>query len=61
MLFKAGASVTADLLGVARAGETVLLPKPLHTLAADTKPSANFAGARTVFSRRNNPLSQILA
>jgi hypothetical protein len=60
MLFKAGASVTADLLGAAHAGETVLLPKPLHTFTADTKTPTYFAGALTAFSRSDNSLSQIL-
>jgi hypothetical protein len=61
MLFKAGAPVTADLLGAAHAGKTVLLPKPLHTFTADTKTPADFAGALTAFSRSDNSPSQILA
>lgn len=60
MLLKAGASVTTDLLGAALAGETMLLPKPLHAFAADPKTPAYFAGALTAFARRDNPLSQIL-
>jgi hypothetical protein len=60
MLFKTGASVTPNLLGVTRASEPVLLPKPLHTFTADTKTPANFAGARTAFARRDDPLPQIL-
>ena len=60
MLFQAGAPVTADLFGPALAGQTVLLPKTLHTFAADAKTPANFAGACPALPRGDNPLSQIL-
>src|SRR5208283_843193 len=60
MLFQAGASITADLFGLAFAGQTVLFPKTLHAFAADAKTSANFAGAFPAFPRGDDPMSQIL-
>jgi hypothetical protein len=60
MLFQAGTPVTADLFGLALAGQTVLLPKTLHTFATDAKTLAHFAGAFPALPRGDNPLSQIL-
>jgi hypothetical protein len=37
MLFQAGAPVTADLLGPAPAGLTMLFPKTLHAFTTDAK------------------------
>ena len=60
MPFQAGAPVTADFFGPALAGQTVLLPKTLHTFATDAKSFAHFAGALPALPRGNDPLSQIL-
>jgi hypothetical protein len=60
MLFQARTPVTANLFGLALAGQTVLLPKTLHAFAADAKTPANIAGAFSVFPRGDDPLSQIL-
>jgi hypothetical protein len=56
MLGQAGTPIAADLFGAALPRATMLAPKPLDTLAADTKAFADFAGAFTVFPRSNNPL-----
>jgi hypothetical protein len=60
MLFQARAPVTANLFGPALAGQTVLVPKTLHTFATDAKTPAHFAGAFPAFPRGDDPLSQIL-
>ena len=60
MLLQTGAPITTDLFGPARAGETVLLPKPLHAFAADAKTLAHFAGALPALPRQDDPLPQIL-
>ena len=57
MLFQTGAPVTANLFGPALAGQTVLLPKTLHTFAADAKTSANVASACPALPRGDDPLS----
>jgi hypothetical protein len=61
MLGQAGTPIAADLFGEALPRATVLSPKSLDTLAADTKAFADLAGAFTTFPRSNNPLPQILA
>src|SRR5580658_153626 len=43
MLFQAGAAITTNLLGLARAGETVPIPIPLHAFATDAKTLANLS------------------
>jgi len=61
MLGQTRTPITADLLGEALPRATMLPPKSLDTLAADTKAFADLAGAFTAFTRSNNPLPQILA
>src|SRR5208282_3237331 len=60
MFFQAGAPVTSNLFGFARAGSAVLLPKPLHAFTTDAKTFAHFAGALPAFPRGDNPPAQIL-
>jgi hypothetical protein len=60
MLFQTRTPITANLLGSALAGQTVLFPKTLHAFTADAKTLANFAGACPALPRGDNPLSQIL-
>ena len=57
MLFQAGTPVTANLFGPAMAALTVLLPKPLHALAADAKTLADLASACSMLPRGDDPLS----
>jgi hypothetical protein len=61
MLGQARTPITANLFGEALPRATMLLPKSLDTLAADTKVFADLTRAVTAFPRSNNPLSQILA
>jgi hypothetical protein len=61
MLGQAGTPIAANLFGEALPRTTMLAPKSLDTLAADTKAFADLAGAFTAFTRSNNPLPQILA
>jgi hypothetical protein len=61
MLGQARTPIAANLLGEALPRATMLSPKSLDTLAADTKAFADLARAFTAFPRSNNPLPQILA
>jgi hypothetical protein len=60
MLFQAGAAITTNLFGPACTREPLLLPKTLHTFAADTKTLANLPRAVPALPRGDDPLTQIL-
>jgi hypothetical protein len=61
MLGQAGTPIATDLFGEALPRTTMLAPKSLDTLTADTEAFADLAGAFTAFTRSNNTLPQILA
>jgi len=61
MLGQARTPIAANLFGATLSRTTMLAPKPLNTLAADTKVSADLAGAFTTFPSGDNSLPQILA
>jgi hypothetical protein len=56
MLGQARTPITANLFGETLSCATMLPPKSLDTLAADTKAFANFASAFALFPRSNDPL-----
>jgi hypothetical protein len=60
MIFQTRTPIAPDFFGLARAGEAVLVPKTLHTFAADTETPANLAGTLTALPGRDDSLSQIL-
>jgi hypothetical protein len=61
VLGQAGTPIATDFFGKALPRAAMLFPKPLDTLAADTKAFAYLSGAFATFPRSNNPLPQILA
>jgi hypothetical protein len=56
-----GTAITANLFRQALSRATMLVPKPFHTLTADTKPFADLPGSFPAFPRGDNPPSKILA
>ena len=57
---QARTAVAANLPGQTLAAPAMRIPKPFHTLAADPKALADFAGAFAMFPSPNDPLPQIL-